>query len=66
MVDEDGPKAETFAQHYTAVSRNSFRKEERGRDREVRKTLSADRRARLHREPNNEQRKPFGGGLCPV
>ena len=54
----DGPKAEAFAQHYAAVSRHSFTNEERGRDREVWKTLSADWRARLHHEPNNEQGNP--------
>ena len=56
----DGPKAEAFAQHYAAVSRHSFTKEERGRDREVRKALSADRRARLHHEPNDERGDPSG------
>ena len=57
----DGPKADAFVQHYAAVSRHFFTKEERGRDREVRKALTADRRARLAAQPNDEWGDPVGG-----
>ena len=56
----DGPKAEAFAQHYAAVSRHSFTKEERGRAREVKQALSADRKARLAGRVNDERGDPSG------
>ena len=60
----DGPKAEAFAQHYAAVSRHSFNKEERGRTREVKQALSADRLA----SPGGSMTsgETFGGGFYLV
>ena len=62
----DGPKAEAFAQHYAAVSRHSFTKEERGRAREVKQALSADRKARLAGRVNDKRGDPLGRTLSNV
>ena len=62
----DGPKAEAFAQHYAAVSRHSFTKEERGRAREVKQALSADRKARLAGRVNDEGNTLRGRTLSGV
>ena len=54
----DGQKANVFNAHYAAVSRHVFTKEERGREREVRKALTIyNRTAR----PDDERGDPVAG-----